>query len=257
MTNRPIIIAHRGESYDAPENTLASINLAWQRNTDAVEVDVHLSGDNRIIVIHDGNTSRTSGIYKKVSTQAYNSLRQLDVGSFKGNQWKDQRIPLLEEVLETVPAGKKIFIEIKCGREIIPYLGKDIEKSKLSSEQIKIIGFNLKTISEVKKYFSSSQVFWLRNAESSRLRFWKINKDEIISSTLANRLDGLDLKSNKLIDQDLIDRIKSEGLKLFVWTVNDYEEARRLLMLGVDGITTDRAQWMKERLLMKEFYSLG
>ena len=248
MIYKPLIIAHRGESFDAPENTLASINLAWQRNSDAVEIDVHLTGDNKIAVIHDRTTNRTSGVYKKVRSQTLESLRLLDVGRNKGSQWADQKIPSLEEVLDTVPAGKKIFIEIKCDQIILPQLSKILKSSKLKSGQVKIIGFNLKTMSLAKNYFPKYEIFWLRNVDRSPLRFWKLNKDEIIYRTLQNRLNGLDIKSHKLIEQDLVDRIKSAGLKLFVWTINDLEEAKRLINLGIDGITTDRPQWLKEKL---------
>ncbi len=252
MLNRSIIIAHRGESFDAPENTLASINLAWQRKADAVEIDVHLTADNQIVVIHDRNTKRISGVYKKVSAQTFESLRKLDVGSYKGNQWKDQKIPLLEEVLDIVPRGKQIFIEIKCGKDILPPISKVIKRSKLKSEQIKLIGFNFKTMSLSKIYIPKSEVFWLRNSGRSALRFWKSNEDEIISRTLEKKLNGLDIKWHKLINKDLVDRIKSTGLKLFIWTVNDYKEADRLIQLGVDGVTTDRPQWIKEKLSVKK-----
>ncbi len=248
MIKIPMIIAHRGESYDAPENTLASINLAWERNDDAVEIDVHLTADDQIAVIHDRNTRRTSGIYKKVSAQTFETLKQIDVGSFKGEKWKDQKIPSLEEVLETVPHGKHIFIEIKCGKDIFPPLSKVIKRSKIKHEQIKLIGFNFKTMSHSKIFIPNSEVFWLRRFERNRLHFWKLNKDNIFAKIKHNGFDGLDIKSHKLIDQDLVDRIKSMGLKLFVWTVNDYEEADRLTKLGVDGITTDRAHWLKGKL---------
>ena len=114
----PIIIAHRGESYDAPENTLASINLAWQRNDDAVEVDVHLTKDNRIVVIHDPNTKRITGQNKKIKNSTLTELQTLDFGSWKAEKWKDEKIPTIDEVLQTVPVNKKIIIEIKSGKNI-------------------------------------------------------------------------------------------------------------------------------------------
>ena len=76
------IIAHRGASYLAPENTMASVMLGWEKGAD-VEVDVHLSKDNRILVIHDSSTKRTGEIDLKVKEAASRELRKLDVGSFK------------------------------------------------------------------------------------------------------------------------------------------------------------------------------
>ena len=77
------IIAHRGASYDAPENTLASVQLGWERNADAVEVDVYLSKDRKIVVIHDENTKRTTGHDGLVHKMTWAQLRQLDAGSWK------------------------------------------------------------------------------------------------------------------------------------------------------------------------------
>ena len=96
-----LIIAHRGESYDAPENTLAAINLAWQRNADAVEIDIQLSADNQIVVIHDLNTKRIGNRNKKVKKQTLAELKELEAGKHKGEKWKDEKIPTLSEVLET------------------------------------------------------------------------------------------------------------------------------------------------------------
>src|SRR5258708_20977535 len=73
------IIAHRGASDEAPENTLASINLGWQQNADAVEVDVYLSKDGQIVVIHDALTSKTAGVRRRVSDQTLAELKRLDV----------------------------------------------------------------------------------------------------------------------------------------------------------------------------------
>ena len=117
-----IIIAHRGESYEAPENTIASINLAWERGADAVEIDVQLSKDDEIVVIHDTDTFRTGRRDKNIRDQTLEELQQLDVGVYKGKAYKNEKIPTISQVLDTIPEGKKLFVEIKCGKEIIPPL---------------------------------------------------------------------------------------------------------------------------------------
>ena len=114
-----IIIAHRGESFDAPENTLASINLAWERNADAVEIDIQLTKDKKIVVIHDKSTLRTGGKMKRIATSTYNELHQINVGKLKGAKWKNEKIPLLNEVIDTIPANKILFIELKSNADII------------------------------------------------------------------------------------------------------------------------------------------
>ena len=77
------IIAHRGSSYDAPENTLPAVNLAWSQNSDAVEVDVHLTKDNYLVVIHDNDTERTGGIKKRIRETNLIDLQNIDVGNWK------------------------------------------------------------------------------------------------------------------------------------------------------------------------------
>ena len=81
------IIAHRGASHEAPENTLAAVRLAWEQDADAVEVDVQLSKDGRPVVIHDEDAKRTAGVAGKVSDQTLDRLRRLDVGRWKGEDW--------------------------------------------------------------------------------------------------------------------------------------------------------------------------
>ncbi|MDA3818126.1 MAG: glycerophosphodiester phosphodiesterase family protein, partial [Prolixibacteraceae bacterium] len=117
-------IAHRGASYLAPENTLASAKLAWELGVDAVEVDVYLSADNRVMVIHDKTTKRTSGDgtnYKVAKTNS-DVLRTIDVGSYKSEKYSGEKIPFIEEIIETVPDKKTLVIEIKYGAEVLPVL---------------------------------------------------------------------------------------------------------------------------------------
>ena len=129
----PLIIAHRGESFDAPENTLSSVNLAWERDAEAVEVDVRLSKDNHVVVFHDRTTKRIGNRSEKVKNQTLAELRELDVGSWKSEIYVNEKIPTLAEVLQTVPDGKRIIIEIKSSQKTIPYLVEDINNSGLSN----------------------------------------------------------------------------------------------------------------------------
>ena len=103
------IIAHRGASHDAPENTLESVKLGWVQGADAVEVDVYLSKDGYIVLHHDGSTKKLAGVDRKVVDQTLAELQQLDVGSWKGDKWKDVRIPKLADVLSTIPEGRRLF----------------------------------------------------------------------------------------------------------------------------------------------------
>ena len=90
------IVAHRGASHDAPENTLAAHRLALAQGADCVETDVHLTGDGRLIVIHDKTTERTTGVAGRVAEMTQDALRALDAGRWKGEKFVGERLPLLE-----------------------------------------------------------------------------------------------------------------------------------------------------------------
>ena len=122
------IIAHRGASWLAPENTVASANLAWEKGADAVEADIYLTKDNKVICIHDSNTKRTTGQDYNVAETDSKVLRKLDAGSFRDEKYKGEKLPFLSEIIKTVPDGKELVVEIKCKIEVLPYLEKTVRK---------------------------------------------------------------------------------------------------------------------------------
>ena len=240
-----LIIAHRGESFDAPENTMAAINLAWDRGAEAVEVDIQLSGDNEIVVIHDFNTKRLTGVNKKVKNQSLDELKNLNVGSWKDIQWKGEKIPILREVLDSVPDEKKLIIEIKSDTSIIPFLKTELEKSGLKNEQIEFIGFNLKTIAQAKKEMPEIKVLWLLELDYIRInRIFKPSIKKAIEKVRKHHLDGLNVWAGEMLNQDIVNQVHDAGLQLYCWTVNDVEKAKNLMAWGIDAITTDGAQWL-------------
>jgi len=243
------IIAHRGESYDAPENTLASINLAWKRNANAVEIDVRLTKDNKVVVIHDKNTKRTTERNKPVKVQTLKELKELDAGKFKHKKWQGERIPLFGEVLATVPINKKLIIEIKCAADIINFLKEEISKSGLNADQIEIIGFDISVVAKAKQALPDFKVLWLHELDYTIIgKVFSPSVDKLIEEVKENNLDGLDLWAGKFITREFVQKIKSNGLLLYVWTVNDPAKAKMLRSFGIDGITTDRAGWMKKKI---------
>lgn len=241
------IIAHRGASYIAPENTLASINLAWELKADGVEIDVHQTKDKRIILLHDNNAKRTAGKGLTVSKTSSAKLRKLDAGILKSKEFAGQKIPFLEEVIQTIPDSRKLFVEIKCGEEIFPALQKIITKSGKMS-QIVIIGFELATISKAKTLMPEIPVYWLYNTVRNKLTRKSLpHNPELINRVIKNNLDGLNMHYEG-ITKDFAEKVLSSGLKLYAWTVNDVEEAKRLLNLRIHGIITDRPGWILNNL---------
>ena len=239
VSAQPMIIAHRGASFDAPENTLAAVHLAWQQGADAVEVDVHLSADNRIMVIHDKDTKRTSGIDLKIKESSSSDLRKLDVGSFKSKEFKGEQIPFLEEVIETIPKGKRLFVEIKSDETMLPVLKTLLEKSAKSG-QIIIIGFDFETVERAKSMMPGIPVYWLK---FSLIRYSK----GIIARVKEAGLDGLNLH-HRNISKKFASKAKESGLGLYTWTVDDPKEAIRLQSISIDGITTNRPFWLKQKM---------
>src|SRR5699024_1189756 len=138
-TSKIEIIAHRGDSHSKPENTMAAVHSAWQKEANAVEIDVYLTTDKKIVAIHDKTTKRTGDKNLSVTKSSAQELRTVDVGSFKGEDFAGEKIPFLKEIVESVPSNKRLFIEIKDSERIVPYV-KDIDRksTRLNSSHVSI-----------------------------------------------------------------------------------------------------------------------
>jgi glycerophosphoryl diester phosphodiesterase len=247
---KPLIIAHRGASWDAPENTLAAVNLAWQMDADGVEVDVHLTRDEQVVVFHDEHTRRYGGSRKPISQCDYSELLKLDVGRFMGEKFKGERIPLLAEVINTVPENKLLVVEIKSGPETLLLLQSIIHESKINLKQIAFISFRRDTIIETKKAFPECKA--MRLYELTQLPFTKIiypSLKKMIKEVKEDKLDGLDISLVPAINQSFIKKILDNCMYIYFWTINDLKQAKFLTETGVDGISTDRPDWLKNNIL--------
>jgi glycerophosphoryl diester phosphodiesterase len=231
-------IAHRGASAAAPENTLASVKLAWKVGADAAEVDIHLSDDKKVVVMHDYNTKRTSGqdhIIKETSSVV---LRKLDVGSFKDIKYRNEKVPFLKEIIKTIPHGKKLVVEIKCKSEVLPFLEEIVNKSR-KKEQLVFIAFDWNTIVETKKMFPENKCYWLSS-----------NRKDVLSKLIGfseSGLDGLNLNYS-VIDETIVTLAGKSGIEVLAWTVDDPVEAKRLIKLGITRITTNKPDWLKSNI---------
>jgi glycerophosphoryl diester phosphodiesterase len=246
---KTLIIAHRGESYDAPENTMAAIDLAWERDAEAVEIDVQHSKDGEVVVIHDLNTKRLAGIYKNVKDQTLEELRSLDVGTWKSAKFMGEKIPVIEEVLQSLPAGKKLIIEIKSGVKTIPILKQKLECANLELNQIEIIGFDLETMIAAREAFLEHKVLWLLDLDYTwQSKLFGPSIKNGIALAKKHKFEGLNVWAGKMLDKSMIDQIHDAGLLAYCWTLDDLEKAKKLLDWGIDAITTNRAHWIKRHL---------
>src|SRR3954468_11636695 len=141
-----LIIGHRGASHDAPENTIASYKLAIEQGAAGFEGDYWLTDSGKILDFDDKETKRVAGKKLVITTAPYKQLRALDIGSWKDPKWHAERIPTLEEVLAIVPAGKKVFLELKSAAEIVAPMAKVIAASHVSPDQVVIISFHADAI---------------------------------------------------------------------------------------------------------------
>jgi len=243
------IVAHRGESADAPENTLAAFRLAWERGVEAIELDVHQAADGALVVIHDADTERTTGVRKIVKESALEDLESLDAGSWKGGDWAGEPIPTLDEALATVPENGVCFVEIKVGPEAVPALVESVRNSGLSPEQVVIISFHADTIAETKRRLPALRAYFLSGfRQDEATGAWSPTVEELIATAREIKADALNVSYRGPIDETFVRKVRDAGLGFYVWTVDDAGEARRLVELGVDGITTNRAAWLREQL---------
>lgn len=242
------IIAHRGASYDAPENSMSSFKLGYRQNADADELDIHLTRDGRIVVSHDANTQRTGGVSNLISAMTHEQLRGLDVG--KWGKWAGKNfaepLPTLEQVLPLIPDGKRLFIEIKCGVEVLPELDRVLKLSGKKASQLVIIGFGYDVVEAAKKLMPQHQVYWLVSGDKKKNEYPAAG--ELIAKAKSAGLDGVNLDWSFPIDAQFAKQVHDAGLKLYTWTVDDAKVAHKLSAAGVDGITTNRPQWLRDQL---------
>lgn len=246
------IVAHRGASHDAPENTLAAQKLAWKQNADVVETDIWLTKDGKLIVSHDKNAKRTAGRDVVVTESTQAELRELDAGKWKSPEFAGEKLPTLDEQLALIPAGKRIFVEIKDGPHLVPELVRCLERAKQSPKTIEIISFNYESLKECRQLLPGYKTQYLVGHPAPNAKTPPKKRqptlDEIIAEAKVAKLTGLDLQHTWPLTPADTKKIKDAGLELHVWTVDDVAIAKHWIGLGVASITTNRPGWLREQL---------
>ncbi|MBX3730271.1 MAG: glycerophosphodiester phosphodiesterase [Candidatus Sumerlaeia bacterium] len=234
---RPLIIAHRGASAVAPENTAAAYRLAWEMNSDAAEVDVYLTKDKKVVCLHDATLKRTTGVDRPIAEMTWDEVRVLDAGSWKGERWTGEPVPLLEEVLALTPEGKGFFLEIKHSPGIVPYIAEILAASP-RRKQVTIIGFEFETMVEAHAAMPDVPILWLIGSSKNDDGTFQPIDPANVRKALDAGFAGINV-SWRGVTPELVEACREADTELFVWTVNDPEEARRLVAMGAAGITTD------------------
>ena len=247
--NKSLIIAHRGASREAPENTLAAFDLAWQQGADGIEADFRLTRDGRIVCLHDATTGRTAGINMNVAKTSCADLKQLDVGRWKGARWLGERIPTLEEMLNRLPSGKSLFIELKSGPEIIKPLRRILDAGVVPAGQLRLLAFDPGLIASLKERLPGIRV--CLNVDyrwNLRILDWSPSREEILATLELCGADGLSSRDISLLDEQFIAGLHQNHKEVHVWTVDSAGTAEQYQNIGIDSIMTNRPGLLRSKL---------
>jgi glycerophosphoryl diester phosphodiesterase len=261
------VVAHRGMGQgfvqkDAPpENTLPAFMEGWKISR-ACELDVHLTKDGQVIVIHDDTTSRTTNASWTVRERFSAELRSLDAGRWKAQKWAGTRLPLLDDVLDVMPDGCEIFIELKDGPQVVPPAAELVRQSGKASNVV-LISFDVDTIMAAKDELPENDCLLIVVFEADYGNgrwnvlydegpgFRTVTKtlviDDLIALVKQYDLNGID--ASFALPPSLITRLNDEKLRSVVWTVDEPSIALDMAHLGVGTITTDKPGPIRDALI--------
>jgi len=230
----PAIIAHRGASAYAPENTLASFELALRQGADAIELDAKLSADGQVVVIHDHTVNRTTDGFGRVKDLSLAELRKLDAGSHFDITYQGEPIPTLDEVFKAV--GQLTFINVELTNyqswsDSLPARVAAMVKRHKLQRRVFFSSFNPLALIQIRRLVPEAPtgLLALPGKSGAWARSWP------------GRLVGYHALHPEAGDvtEALVESVHRREQRVFVWTVNREEEMRRLFSNGVDGIFTD------------------
>ena len=234
---QPIILAHRGASAHAPENTLAAFELALAQGADGIELDVKLSADGHVVVIHDPTVDRTTSAHGRVKDLSLAELRALNAGSFFSSNFSTEKIPMLEEVFETF--GKRIFINVELTNYNTP------RDHLVESVCMLVKKFNLQKHVMFSSFYASnlSKAYsYLPDVPCGLLAFGGLLGAWARSFGFAFGKYAALHPYLKDVTPQQVQRVHRLKRRVHVWTVNAEEDMRRLFGWGVDAIFTDDPQ---------------
>ncbi|HLU85341.1 MAG TPA: glycerophosphodiester phosphodiesterase family protein [Vicingaceae bacterium] len=236
-----IITGHRGAAGLAPENTLASIQLALELGVDRIEIDVQQTKDNKIIVLHDRTLRRTTtgnGFVKKLT---YDEILQFSAG-FKFNKfYSNEKVPTLEQVIDLIDGKVELLIETKYSYMYYPNIERhliNIIKNKNAKDWCKIISFNDRALFRINKLDSSIKLGKLFVGKHAHL---PLSFDKGINIRPLKKYAFVDevIVKHDYATRAIIDKVHDFGKELHVWTVNHEATIQKLIERGVDGIISD------------------
>jgi len=223
------VVAHCCTSANAPENTLAAMELAISNGADWVEIDVQETLDGEVVVIHDSDLMKIGGSGRKVFESTLAELQSVDIGTWKDPSFSDQRIPTLQQLLELCKDRVNVVIELK-------YYGREERLEERVASIVEAVGVQDQIIIMSLSYPAIQKMKSLRPK-------WRIGLLASVSIGDITRLDADFFAVNaNFANRAFIKHVHSRGKKLMVWTVNDTISMSAMMSKGVDGIITDKPQ---------------
>lgn len=234
------ITAHRGSSKTAPENTMSAMTAAVEELADWAEIDVQETADGRVVLGHDGTLKRVAGVNKRVADLTLRELRQLDVGSWFSGEFKGERIPTLEEVMEYAKGKIDLNIEIKnLGRDsALPEKVLELVDTYDMWEQCVITSVNINYLHRIKELAPEIRTGYILSAA-----YGDYFSDD--------KVDFISIRSS-FVTESMIRKSHEAGKAVHAWTVNSRSEMERVKALGVDNIITDYPVQAREVLYREE-----
>jgi glycerophosphoryl diester phosphodiesterase len=229
----PLIIAHRGYSSVAPENTIAAVKRALQVNPlpNYIEIDLHASKDGVLVVSHDDNTHRTTGVSKMIRDHSFADLRKLDAGYVEKfqTQFKNEKLPRLEEVLDAVK-DTHVGIMIECKQLLVEDRVIELLRKRNELDKHVIASFDELTCYRAKKIEPKVRTLYL----TGDITPTSIGRAKDVKADIIGTNQKAHPASAKLAQQ--------QGYQVWVWTVDKKEDIQKWIDAGVEGIITNVPQ---------------
>ncbi|MGQ7243812.1 glycerophosphodiester phosphodiesterase family protein [Salinicola sp. V024] len=240
------ITAHRGSSLVAPENTMASMNQAIADGADYLELDVRLSSDGQVVVSHDNNLSRLTGVDRNISDMTLEEIERVDVGSYFGDAFIGERIPTFQQVLDNAQGRIGLYVELKPAHGNAEELTRTVIaqlKASHMSEHAVIASLSPDIIDRIKAIDSDMRT----------TLFMQFVLPGALNTTDA---DIIGLRHTQATPS-LLRTIHGTGRSVAVWTVNGIGDMSRYIDMGVDNIITDRPEALTSILAERREMSDG
>ncbi len=223
------IIAHRGASGYAPENTLAAIRLALEQGARAVEIDVHQTRDHELVVIHDDNLKRVGRKKGKIKDLRLSEVRAADVGSWFGARFRGERVPKLTEVMDLLDGRTELQLEIKAGSRFYPGIEErvlDLIHKRGALKTTVVSSFDHVCLYAVRSLDPRARLGYLMGLTGFKTA---------LKECAELKAESLHI-SRRQANARRVKAAQQAGLKVLVYTVNEAKPAARLEKMGVDAI---------------------